>query len=258
MGRAKGTKNKNHTPITYPRQCPQCEYLASSPATFSYHKQCHDSIPVEQLCDHGCGELARFKGSGGKYRCCEIAQNCVAINARLKHVVTVSWEDNEERKTTARKLFIKSCVSNPLSYKKASETKHKKLLAQDNTSDRRKYNRQVHGLSQRTYRDNISIINPNNVPIGRIEYHLDHKVSKHIGYLLGIPAHFLASVNNLCVLPYYENTGKHSKCSLHPIDLLVMCDASLDIINLIQLKLVQLSDSIEPQLIPNMQPRGRV
>jgi hypothetical protein len=251
----KGKPNKKPS-ITYPRKCEQCSHLANNPASFSIHKKVHQTIPENQLCTLGCGKIATVVTTRNTYRCSANIGDCPQYINDLKLRTIKSWENSEERKETTRQTFIDACVFNPASYKKASETKHKKLLAQDNTSDRRKYNRQVHELSQRTYRENTSAINPNNLKIGRVDHHLDHKVSKHVGFLLGIPAHYLADINNLCVLPYNENTGKHCKCSIHPLDLLEQCDAPIETIQMVQSKLVQLSHLIAQGLIPNRQTNG--
>ena len=253
----KGKPNKK-APIQYPRKCEHCGYLANNPASFSIHKFVHSTIPENQLCSLGCGNLATTVTTGKTYLCMKTYTECPQYLKDLAERTAKSWENDNERKDATRQLFITQCVESSEAKKKASLTKYKKLLAQENSSDRRRYTRQVHCLSQRTFKSNEQVLNPNKLLLGRTEHHIDHKVSKHVGFLLGIPAVYLASTHNLCVLPALDNTGKSSKCSLHPIDLLEQCGAPKDVISQVELKIAQLADLIEPLLTERRLVNGSV
>ena len=72
----KGRPNKIHSGIHYPRKCEYCDYVSNNPSMYHYHKQIHDPIPDNQLCDHGCNSPALFRGTGGKYTCHKNAHHC--------------------------------------------------------------------------------------------------------------------------------------------------------------------------------------
>jgi hypothetical protein len=244
MSRTKGSKNKNHTYITYPRACTTCGHLSNNPGSFSMHKKIHDPIPPNQLCDLGCEQLAKFKGMHGKFRFTEEANLCPAVSKRISDAVTQHWVDDDgTRLDNTKDTFMKVCCGNTKAIEKGKQTKRTRMIAQDNTADRRKYNRQVHNLSRVTYLEKKDTTN--NLKIGRFDNHLDHKVSKHVGFLLSIPAEYLASEFNLEVIPFSENISKGGCCSLHPLELLTLCGAPKLVLDQIQLKLAQLSSSFE-------------
>ena len=56
-------------------------------------------------------------------------------------------------------------------------------------------------------------INPDNLPRGR-EYELDHKYSKHQGFLNNIPPDVIGHYSNLQMIPRYSNRKKYNKCSI--------------------------------------------
>jgi hypothetical protein len=56
-------------------------------------------------------------------------------------------------------------------------------------------------------------INPDNLPRGR-EYELDHKYSKHQGFLNNIPPDVIGHYSNLQMIPRYKNRKKYNKCSI--------------------------------------------
>lgn len=94
----------------------------------------------------------------------------------------------------------------------------------------KQYKRLVHRLSQITYNENKHIPNPDNLTISRSTYHLDHCVSKHVGWLLQIPAKYIASVHNLRIIESTLNEGKGPTCSMLPSHMLKMCNAPIDLI----------------------------
>lgn len=220
--------------ITYPRKCPHCEYEANNPQAYSYHKRKHKEIPTGTLCSHGCGGLANYTTTNNTYTCSEKYSQCPAHIEKLSKSAKESWDNDPKRKENMK-------VNGPMSTTEAREkissiqkAKWKqRLVITENEAphDMKQYKRLVHNLSQRTYRENIETINPNNFTISRTTYHLDHKVSKHVGWLLHIPAKYLASVENLELLPSTINEGKGAKCSIKPSDLLIKCNAPQDLID---------------------------
>lgn len=55
---------------------------------------------------------------------------------------------------------------------------------------------------------------------GKLDYHLDHKVSIIEGFIRKIPAHIIGSIRNLEFIPYNVNTSKRGKCSMDVSELI--------------------------------------
>lgn len=229
--------------ITYPRSC-LCGYQANNAGSWSYHQRIHEPVPEGQLCQHGCGQPATLKNTGGVFVCVPGNNQCPTLKEAISKRVTNDWIGADERKSQTKVEFFKSCHTNSC-IEKIRITKRKKLLIQDTSKDRRRYNRQVHAISQTSLKNFTDVINPEGHVIGRFSYHLDHMVSKHAGFLLGIPATYLGSVQNLEVISQRENNSKFSRCSKHPLDLLKECQAPQDLIDQIHSKILQLGDSFE-------------
>lgn len=84
-----------------------------------------------------------------------------------------------------------------------------------NLSEYKKYSGRVTRATEKTYKENIDIINPERHPrtlcgvVGG--YQLDHIISKRHGFENNIPAEELAKVENLQIIPWEVNLkkGKH-------------------------------------------------
>lgn len=73
------------------------------------------------------------------------------------------------------------------------------------------YNLKVRQLSEQTYRNNKSTINPLNYKRGHRDYHLDHIFPVIECFKQGLSIEFASSIDNLQMLPYDENIRKHCK-----------------------------------------------
>lgn len=87
------------------------------------------------------------------------------------------------------------------------------------------YRKLINLLTARTFRENREVINPNNLPMGRIDthetpHHVDHIVSVKTCFELGIEPERCASVENLRVMPAIENMRKYSKTTPEAAELL--------------------------------------
>lgn len=234
--------------IEYPRKCPHCDYLANSPQSYSYHLRKHKAIPEGTLCDGGCGQLAKYRTTNNRMLCCEHYQKCPQYIIDHKQRVIDSWKNDTERKNKMvnNNPMLDEAARNKISDSQKQVWKERLLITEkDAPQDVKQYKRLVHNISQRTYKDNMDLINPNKHPIGRTEFHLDHKVSKHVGWLLHIPAKYIASVENLEVLPSQLNEGKGAKCSLKPSELLVLCNAPSDLVEQVRSQEILLKHLVE-------------
>jgi len=83
-------------------------------------------------------------------------------------------------------------------------------LSERARTDLRAYTRKVRGLSEKTYRDNIDIINPNRHPrmLGNQGWHLDHVISIVKCFKRGWVPEQAAVLGNLQLLPAGENLSK--------------------------------------------------
>jgi transposase-like protein len=84
----------------------------------------------------------------------------------------------------------------------------------------RNYVRQVRSLTAKNYKLYKDFINPENLKIGKTDYHLDHKYSIFEGYRNSVDVKVIASKENLEVIPSKENLSKQQRCSI-PLDELI-------------------------------------
>lgn len=196
--------------INYPRKCHSCDYLSNNPQMFHYHKQIHDEIPDDQLCDLGCGNLATVKTTGGQYSCQKISHQCPSSRKRAAERVKNDWE---KPKSNSRRLEIRNRVIDPIEKKKqsmkSSETKRNKIgiFTVEQATDFRHYARRLRTKAQRWARNN-------GYDIGRQTYHIDHKLSILDAWKLGLSETIVNHPANLQILDAKINSGKGSKSSL--------------------------------------------
>jgi hypothetical protein len=77
-----------------------------------------------------------------------------------------------------------------------------------------KYVKSVRSLTSKTYKKYKHIINPNNLPNGKNEYHIDHRYSIYEGFKNDVPITVMASKENLEMIHYTKNLIKGVKCSI--------------------------------------------
>jgi len=87
-------------------------------------------------------------------------------------------------------------------------------LTDDELNDIVKYKRQVRALTAKTYKKYKSEINPDNLPIGRGKFHIDHKFSLHEGYKNDVDVRVMSAKENLQILSQHENLSKQQRCDI--------------------------------------------
>lgn len=223
-----GEDSLNHQDsISYPRKC-KCGYIANNPSMWHYHQKTHNEIPKNKLCDGGCGQKAKHRNTNGRYMCNKNSFQCPQYIKEHSTRIKKQWDENEwlERREQVGSIMKNMSEEEKIEYRKnlskSVNEKYKKIYGKDLswTVDRKRYNRIVHQLSQKNYKKFRHIINPNKYPIGKFDYHLDHKVSKFVGWSLNIPPEIIAHQDNLEVIHYTDNIKKHINCSADPIELL--------------------------------------
>ncbi len=231
--------------ITYPRICQICNYSANNPTMWGYHKATHVPIPNGKLCDFGCEQPAVARKTTGRYVCCETSQNCPSYRKQHAARIKKQWATNEwkdRRLKNKMRTLNETDEQRRIRNEKQKKTKREKLLSIADTFGKRQYSRIIIYHSRKTYKIHKETLNPLNLQISRDEYHIDHKVSRHVGYLLKIPIHYMYSEHNLDIMPSKQNSSKSSKCSLHPMRLLELCEASDKKITNLKTKIKQLPE----------------
>jgi hypothetical protein len=183
---------------------------------YYYHKQTHDPIPVGQLCDHGCGQLASYRGTGGKYTCKKIAQKCPEyIREHIKRIKE-QWQrpGAEERKQKTKDSLILR-LHNEESYKKVAVTKRAKAGTLDpiKAKEYRRYARFIRSRAQKWAKDN-------GYTIGKYTYHVDHKLSVLDAWKAGLAEEIVNHPANLQILEAKINSSKGAKSSITVNELL--------------------------------------
>lgn len=203
--------SKDYVKIQYPRKCNHCDYVSNNPQMWHYHKQIHEAIPPNQLCEQGCGKPALFKNTHGRYACCKITHHCEAYTQEQSTRIKKHWErpDALTRKENTKKTFLQHCAGNENAIAKFKETKRKKsgLLTPEDAKNYRHYSRAIRQRAQMWATDNGYIL-------GQQTYHVDHKLSILDAWNANLPAEVVNHPVNLQILPAKENSRKGSKSSI--------------------------------------------
>ncbi len=76
------------------------------------------------------------------------------------------------------------------------------------------YKKEVRMLTERVYKNNKHVINPNNLLRGMTNYHLDHIIPIWYGFKHNLSAALLSNIKNLRILWWQENLNRN-KTTLH-------------------------------------------
>ena len=200
---------KQKIDITYPRKCPQCNYEANNPASYSYHKKTHQPIPQDTKCHFGCGQNATHTNTGGKHTCQKKYQQCPSYLEQLAERSKKSWKDDNNRKEQTKETFLKHCAGNKEVIQKMKETKRERYntITPDEFKEYKKYARKVRAGAQRWAREN-------GYEVGQQTYHVDHKLSVKDAWRENLPLGVVNHPANLQILEAKKNSAKGSKSIL--------------------------------------------
>jgi hypothetical protein len=91
----------------------------------------------------------------------------------------------------------------------------RRKISEQDYQDYQKYKRAVYSASRKTYNQNINVLNPDGVLLGRSgipgAYQIDHRVPVSMGYKLKIPVTVMSIVENLHLIPWKANLDKSNK-----------------------------------------------
>lgn len=200
------------------------------------------------LCKLGCGLSGLFQRKNGFYYCANHNSKCPTVkkqiggrNAISKLGKTLSEEHrtkivnslkgrvvSAETREKIRESNKKTKSLNPPipwnKGKKGSQVAWNKGLKKqevpevlDRTdpiySNFKKYRNRVAVRTKKNYQLNESLINPNNLKLGKCgvegAHQIDHIISVRLGFEQGIPVEIIASAENLRVIPWLENIQKY-------------------------------------------------
>lgn len=171
-----------------------------------YHKQIHEAIPIGQLCDHGCGYPAMFRGTGGKYSCLPPAARCPIYIIKQSERIAGHWENAEERKQKTKETFAKYCSENEDARARIRATLKEKWgnFTPEQMKDFRHYARRIRNRAQKWAKEQGHII-------GKQTYHVDHKLSIRDAWVAGLPESVVNHPANLQILEAKKNCSKGAK-----------------------------------------------
>ena len=199
---------KDYIKIQYPRQCEHCDYVSNNPQMYHYHKRLHEPIPNGQLCNHGCGFPAQYRGTGGIYSCQQVSQHCPGYIKQHSKRVKQQWVNATGRKEKTKESFIER-FHNVETVEKMKQTLKKKWgnFTPVQMKDFRHYARRVRSRAQKWAKDQGYVL-------GQQTYHVDHKLSVREAWLAGLSEEVVNHPYNLRILEAKANCSKGSKSTL--------------------------------------------
>lgn len=206
-------KSKNYdnwVKQNYPRKCEHCDYVSNNPTMYSYHKKTHEPIPDGQPCNHGCGQTALFRGTGGKYTCAVVAQHCPEYTRKHSLRVKEQWQrsDSIKRKEETKQSFV-GRLHNEETVAKQIKTKREKFGTLDpvKAKEYRHYARAIRQQAQKWAKEQ-------GYELGKQTYHVDHKLSIIDAWNAGLSADIVNHPANLQIIEAKKNSSKGAKSSI--------------------------------------------
>lgn len=195
---------KNYIKIQYPRKCNHCDYVANNPQMWHYHARKHEPIPKNQLCEHGCGQRASFKNTGGVFTCSSPAQQCPKYRQEHSKRIIRQWKSPSasKRKTQLRKDIV-TRLHTQENAMKISRRRRELFGTLDpvKAKDFRHYARFVRQRAQRWAKEQ-------GIKLGRQTLHVDHKLSILDAWKLDLPESIVNHPANLQIISAKKNIRK--------------------------------------------------
>ena len=189
---------------------------------YHYHKRIHEPIPNGQLCNHGCGFPAQYRGTGGIYSCQQVSQHCPAYIKQHSERVKQQWVNATERKEKTKESLVDR-LHNAETVGKMKQTLKKKWgnFTPEQMKDFRHYARRVRSRAQKWAKDQGYVL-------GQQTYHVDHKLSVREAWLVGLSEEVVNHPYNLRILEAKANCSKGSKSTLTVDQLLLAFNQAVE------------------------------
>jgi hypothetical protein len=138
-------------------------------------------------------------------------------NTNINRYGDGNYFKTDDFKAKSKDYFVKNFgVDSPMKVKenvdKALKTRkengHIFKWSTDEIKFYERYRQKVTYLSEKSYRDHINEVNPNDYNRGHLTYHLDHIYPVILGFMNNIDAELISDYKNLQILPHNENRSK--------------------------------------------------
>jgi hypothetical protein len=118
--------------------------------------------------------------------------------------------DEVKQQNRERNILLKRWQGedNPWYGKDRSGGNSPRFLSKEDRTKWEKYKNRVRMLTERTYKQNKSNINPNELSRNRTDYHLDHIIPIWYGFLNNIIPEILAHIKNLRIISQTDNNSR--------------------------------------------------
>jgi hypothetical protein len=203
-----------------------------------------------QLCHRGCGLEATFINYIGEPCCAPRAPSCPVVKKKIGEKSGAARKGqplSDARRAQLRAALIgRECKEETRAKIKQSNIEHwtenertpwnkgktgvqtpwnkgktgysmppRRKISEQDYQDYQKYKRAVYSASRKTYNQNITLLNPNGLLLGRSgtpgAFQIDHKVPVSVGYQLKIQVTVMSIVENLQLMPWKDNRNKSNK-----------------------------------------------
>ena len=128
--------------------------------------------------------------------------------AGVKQMYIDRPELTKQQVATRRKLYgenLEDCVAKS----RATQIANGRWVDPASRTEWGEYKFRVKYLTAKTYKQFKHVINPEDLPIGRCEYQIDHIYSIRHGFENSVAPEVIASIHNLRVLWHVDNKSKH-------------------------------------------------
>ncbi len=128
--------------------------------------------------------------------------------AGVKQMYIDRPELTKQQVATRRKLYgenLEDCVAKS----RATQIANGRWVDPASRTEWGEYKFRVKYLTAKTYKQFKHVINPEDLPIGRCEYQIDHIYSIRQGFENSVAPEVIASIHNLRVLWHVDNKSKH-------------------------------------------------
>ena len=114
-----------------------------------------------------------------------------------------------QRQVQSKKLKYGEDLQGPMDKIRATQVANGRWVDPAKRTEWAQYKFRVKYLTAKAYKKHKEIVNPENLPIGRCEYQIDHIYSIRHGFENSVAPEVIASVHNLRVLWHVDNKSKH-------------------------------------------------
>lgn len=180
-----------------------------------------------------CGILRHRCAKEGRCLPCKLANDKIKNQIRtiekltkLGYEILSKFENSSHAKITVKRISCghtftaqvnniftertKCCICGPKERMKKCMEGFMRDYARDyNMKKWEDYRNYVRRISNKTYKENIQKLNPNNLPRSKKDNHLDHKIPLIVCFKEGVNPNIAGSLQNLCFVSARDNLSKN-------------------------------------------------